>query len=131
MTQDELHLEDAKRFKETVKQQFVDYRSKFRSIVNEVRTVHYDSFAQLGVEKESHRVATEGNKGRVAYDKINDEVRQMKERLKAAGVNRIIAGINDEAAADEEYYSEEEEGEGEEEKDRQASPSKLKQGEAA
>lgn len=98
--------------------------------MNEVRTQHYDSFAQLGVDKESHRVATEGNKGR-AYDKINEEVKQMKERLKAAGVNRIIAGINDEAAAEEEYYSEEEEKGGEGEKEHQASPSKPRQEQAA
>ena len=47
--------------------------------------------------KESSRVATEGKQksGNSVYKQIEDEVKQMKERLKAAGVNRIIAGVND------------------------------------
>ena len=80
-----------------IKKEFVDYRSKFRSIMNEIRTQHYDSFAQLGVEKESARVAQEGEakSGNSVYNQINEQVQMMKERLKAAGVNRIIAGVND------------------------------------
>ena len=104
-------MADAVKYKETIKQQFVDYRSKFRQVMNEVRSDHYDSFAQLGAGKESSRVAASGEakSGKNVYKQISEEVKQMKERLKAAGVNRIIAGINDQEREDEEYYDEEEE----------------------
>ena len=91
-----------------IKQEFIDYRSKFRNVMNEVRRDHYDSFVQLGGAKESSRVDTEGKKktGNSVYKQIEEEVKQMKERLKAAGVNRIIAGVNDQE--EEEYESEDE-----------------------
>lgn len=131
MTLDELHLEDANRFKEIVKQQFVDYRSKFRNIMNQIRAQHYDSFVQLGMEKESSRLAADGKdkSGNKIYDSIKDELKGMRERLKAAGVNRIIAGINDE----EEYDSEEDEGtkDKDEEVQQVTSPEKAKQPEAS
>ena len=59
--------------------------------------------------KESSRVATEGKTktGNSVYRQIEEEVKQMKERLKAAGVNRIIAGVSDQME-EEEYESEDE-----------------------
>ena len=60
MTQEELYVADARQFKESIKSQFLAFRSKFRSVVDEVRTTNYDRFAKLGLEKESARVAKEG-----------------------------------------------------------------------
>lgn len=74
--------------------------------MNEVRTDHYSDFAKLGIEKEKDRVENQGQEksGKNVYSKINAEVKQLRERLKQAGVNRTVAGIN----AEEEYDSEEE-----------------------
>jgi hypothetical protein len=51
----------------------------------------------VGIEKEKARVAAEGEEksGSKVYSQMNEEIKKMKERLKVAGVNRIIAGIND------------------------------------
>ena len=43
-----------------IKQEFVDYRTKFRTIMNSIRTDHYDEFTKIGEAKESSRVAEEG-----------------------------------------------------------------------
>ena len=92
-----MYAADAHKFKDQIKKQFLDYRTKFRSVMNEVRDDHYDDFAKLGVEKESNRVAKEGNQksGENVYKHIKAEVEQMKERLKAAGVNRAIPALDD------------------------------------
>ena len=50
--EDEMYADDARQFMEQQKKQFVDYRSKFRSIMNELRGTHYDDFAKIGLEKE-------------------------------------------------------------------------------
>ena len=74
--------------------------------MNEVRTEHYSDFAKIGLEKEKARVENQGQgeSGKSVYSKIDAEVKQLRERLKQAGVNRTVAGIN----AEEEYDSEEE-----------------------
>jgi len=56
MTEEEIFVADAYKFKDEVKRQFIDYRSKFRNIMNEVREVHYGDFAKIGIEKEQARV---------------------------------------------------------------------------
>ena len=108
-----------------IKQEFIDYRTKFRNVMNDVRAKHYDEFAKLGLEKESSRVATQGKakSGKSVYKQIDEEVKQMKERLKAAGVNRIIAGINDEKVEEQEYDYESED----DANDATESPEKPKQ----
>ena len=50
--EDEMYADDARQFVEQQKKQFVDYRSKFRSIMNELRGTHYDDFAKIGLDKE-------------------------------------------------------------------------------
>lgn len=74
--------------------------------MNDVRTDHYSDFAKLGIEKEKARVENQGQEksGKNVYSKIDAEVKQLRERLKQAGVNKTVAGIN----AEEEYDSEEE-----------------------
>lgn len=74
--------------------------------MNDVRTDHYSDFAKLGIEKEKARVENQGQEksGKNVYSKIDAEVKQLRDRLKQAGVNRTVAGIN----AEEEYDSEEE-----------------------
>ena len=62
LTEDEMHLTDAKKFKEMIKQEFVDYRTKFRTIMNSIRTDHYDEFTKMSAGKESSRVGTEEGK---------------------------------------------------------------------
>ena len=106
MNTDEMHAADARKFKDEIKKQFLEYRGKFRKIMNEVRTTHYSDFAKLGIEKEKARVENQGEEksGKNVYSKIDAEVKQLRERLKQAGVNRTVAGIN----AEEEYDSEEE-----------------------
>ena len=52
----------------------------------------------------------QANSGKSVYKQMDEEVKELRARLKAAGVNRTVAGIN--AAEDEEeYYDEEEDGE--------------------
>ena len=48
---------------------------------------------------------------------MDEEVKALKARLKAAGVNRTVAGIN--AAEEEEYYDEEDDGADEEKKEKE------------
>lgn len=74
--------------------------------MNDLRTDHYSDFAKLGIEKEKARVENQGQEksGKNVYSKIDAEVKQLRDRLKQAGVNRTVAGIN----AEEEYDSEEE-----------------------
>jgi len=85
---------DAKKFGENIKQQFVGFRSKFRHVMNEVRSDHYQSFAKLGIEKETVRVSARGESGANVYKQMEEEVKLLKERLRTAGVNRIAADIN-------------------------------------
>ena len=79
--------------------------------MNDVRTRQYDDFAKIGLEKEKTRTDQEGDKksGSSVYKSINDEMKILKERLRSAGVNRIVAGID--ANEEEEYYDEEEDNE--------------------
>ena len=74
----------------------MDFRTKFRDTMNEAKTDHYDDFAKLGKIKEHSRVTAFGGEasGKSVYKKINDEVKQLKERLKAAGLGGTVAGIN-------------------------------------
>ena len=55
----------------------MDYRSKFRKIMNEVRTEHYSDFAKIGLEKEKARVENQGQSesGKSVYSKIDAEVK--------------------------------------------------------
>lgn len=78
--------------------------------MNEVRTRQYDSFAQIGLEKEQTRIELEGNQtsGKSVYKNIDDEMKILKERLKNAGVNRIVAGIDANEKDSEEEYDDEE-----------------------
>jgi hypothetical protein len=66
--------------------------------MNEVRSSHYSDFAQLGLEKGK-------NSKTDAYKQMNEKVKEIKERLKAAGVNKTVAGVN--AEEEYEYYDEE------------------------
>ena len=62
--------------------------------MNEVRSDHYQSFAKLGIEKETVRVSARGESGASIYKQMDEEVKLRKERLRTAGVNRIAADIN-------------------------------------
>jgi len=75
--------------------------------MNDCKNTNYDAFAKLGLDKESARVFEEGaeTSGRSVYNRMDEDVKALKERLRAAGVNRIVAGIN--AAEESEYDSEE------------------------
>ena len=70
--------------------------------MNNVRSTNYDAFAKLGLDKESARVQRDGEEtsGTAVYKKMDDDVKALKERLRAAGVNRIVAGINADEESD-------------------------------
>ena len=78
---------DAKKFGENIKQQFVGFRKKFREVMNAVKSDHYQSFANIGVEKETVRVGARGESGASVYKQMDEEVKLLKERLRSAGAN--------------------------------------------
>jgi len=55
----------------------------------------------------------EEKSGNAVYSKIKEEVKHLRERLKAAGVNRDIPGVTEE----EEYYDEEDDEKDDEEEE--------------
>lgn len=76
--------------------------------MNECRATNYGDFAKIGMEKESARVQAGGveKSGENVYKHIREEVKAMKERLRAAGVDRTEGGLNAEDSEDSEYDDE-------------------------
>lgn len=74
-------LKDGIEFRDTMKKNFMDYRTNFKTIVGDIRTTEYSVFAKLGLA----RSETQANKD--SYKKMESEVEMIKRRLGEAKTN--------------------------------------------
>ena len=81
-----------------------------------MRTTHYGDFAKLGLDKEAARAEDEGAEasGDAVLNRMDREMKELKDRLKNAGVEKMVAGIDASQEDEYEYYDEEDEEEEEE-----------------
>ena len=97
------YLNDLNRFKEKINKNFSDTRSRFRDVINELRTKEHDTFANLEIERNKERPST----GVDAYAKIEIEKAQIKERIKQAGGQGAVMDFeedSEEPSEGEEFY---------------------------
>lgn len=76
------HVNDAVHFKHTIKNQFMDYRSKVRQVMDTLRTTEYETFAKVDMKRDKGDMA--------AYNKIEEQKRQIKERFQRLGNEKVL-----------------------------------------
>lgn len=73
---------DVKVFSLNIKKDFMDNRSKFREVMDKVRTREYDTFRKLDMCKDT------GN--RDAYNRMEEEKKLLRERFLKLGDDRVL-----------------------------------------
>lgn len=98
------YIDDAVKFRDSIKGNFLKYRSEFREVIDQLRTSEYESFASIGLGRKKKDTETTDKR-------IQMEKELLKQRIKQAGsrtnvFSGLIDGIDESSEEnDDEFYN--------------------------